>query len=478
MKNLGDLINVAKDPNKIAIVFNNHQYSYGQLNQLVCGISAGLVAKGIKPLDRVAIISTNSVNYIATYLGILKIGGVAVLINAKLPKMQIDYMLEDSKSKLIFTDREVVSELPIINFDHIDSFLSTDNTDVYDPIETDPAVILYTAGSTSIPKGVILSHKHRWIIDIRATGDWSMATRRFLVSAPCYHMNGLSNVEIALAGHATVVLMSQFNARECMHLIQEHKINTITAVPSMLVMILKEQDLLANLDLSSIKEIRMSSAPVSRNLYNSLKSTFSDCMIIVAYGITEVGPGIFTRHPNGHPTPELSVGYPMKNIDYRLVDGVLQIRSPAMMMGYNNIKSIATTEDGYFITNDIFKVDHQGFYYFVGRADDMFVSGGNNIYPRQIEEAIETHPAVISSAVIGLPDEIKGMKPYAFVVVNSSQITDVVLTQHLATRLAPSHLPRKIWILEQMPLLSVNKIDKSKLIEMAKNLSTANSIDI
>ena len=473
MKNLGDLINVAKDPNKIAIIYNNQQYTYGQLHQLVCSISAGLVDQGIKPLDRVAIISSNSINYIATYLGILKIGAVAVLINAKLPKMQIDYMLEDSKSKLIFTDREVISSLPIINLNQINLFASTNLVELYIPVETDPAVILYTAGSTSIPKGVILSHKHRWIIDIRASGDWSMATRRFLVSAPCYHMNGLSNLEIALAGHATIVLMSQFNARESMHLIQEYKINTITAVPSMLVMMLKEHDLLVNLDLSSIKEIRMSSAPVSRNLYNSLKSTFPDCMIIVAYGITEVGPGIFTRHPSGHPTPELSVGYPMKNIDYRLVDGVLQIRSPAMMIGYNNIESKSITEDGYFITNDIFKTDQQGFYYFVGRADDMFVSGGNNIYPRQVEEAIEMHPAVISSAVIGLPDEIKGMKPYAFIVVDSEQVTDITITEHLKTRIAPSHLPRKIWILEQMPLLSVNKIDKTKLIEMAKNLIAA-----
>jgi acyl-CoA synthetase (AMP-forming)/AMP-acid ligase II len=473
MKNLGDLINTEKDPNKIAIVFDNQKYSYGQLNELVCSISAGLVANGIKPLDRVAIISANSVNYIATYLGILKIGGVAVLINAKLPKIQIDYMLEDSKSKLIFTDREVISNTPIVNFNNLDSFVLPDATDLYAPNEGNPAVILYTAGSTSVPKGVMLSHKHRWIIDIRALGDRSMPFRKILVSAPCYHMNGLSNIEIALAGHATLILMSQFDAQKSMHLIQEHKVNTLTAVPSMLVMILKEQELLSTLDLSSIKEIRMSSAPVSRNLYDNLKTRFSNCFINVAYGITEVGPGIFTKHPNGNPTPELSVGYPMKNIDYRLVDGVLQIRSPAMMIGYNNIKSNAITEDGYFITNDIFKIDQQGFYYFVGRADDMFVSGGNNIYPRQVEEVIEMHPAVISSAVIGLPDEIKGTKPYAFVVVNSEQVTDTIINEHLATRLAPSHLPRKIWILDQMPLMSVNKIDKNKLVEMAKNLITS-----
>ena len=465
MKNLGDLIDTTKDLNKVAVIYENTSYTYKQLDTLINSISAGLVARGIQQGDRIAIVASNSVNFIATYLGILKIGAVAVLINCKLPSIQLDYIFNDSNPKLIFTDKELTTALPVVHFDAIDKFLSNDIVPTVDPDETDPAFMLYTSGSTSFPKGVIVPHKHKWLVDLRTIGGRAHLGRT-LVSAPCYHMNGLYNAELSIAGYGTLILMPQFDVASSLELIKRYKVNVLSGVPPMLAMMLDKSQSPKKEDLESVAVIRMSSAPVSQNLYNKIKEYFPTAELFVAYGITEVGPGVFGKHPDGVVTPELSVGYPLEGIDYRLVDGVLQVRSPAMMLKYNSGSTDAFTEDGYFITNDIFKVDQEGFYYFVGRADDMFVSGGNNIYPRQIEEVIETHPAVVSSAVFGVEDPLKGTKPYAFAVLDS-KITEEELIAYLRTQLAPSHIPRRIWLIDQMPMIGSNKIDKSELKERA-----------
>lgn len=459
MYNLGNLIDQSKDLNKVAVICNNQPYSYKQLTQLISGVSAGLVEHGIVPGDRVAIISDNSVNFIATYLGILQVGATAVLINSKLPGEQINYILDDSRAVMIFTDRPLITIITAVHFDNLKQFCLDKQVPV---ITQDPAVILYTSGSTSVPKGVVLSHNHKWIIDSNVAGS-KPATKTILVAAPMYHMNGLSNMETAIAGHATLILMPRFEPVECLKLIEQHKITTITSVPTMLAMMLEKHN---QEDLSSVKEIFMASAPVSQNLFDSVKKLFSNAFVKNAYGITEIGPGVFGRHPT-LPTPELSVGYPRQGIEYKLIDNMLYVRSPAMMLKYNNIES-PLTDDGYFKTNDLFRIDANGFYYFVGRADDMFVSGGNNIYPRQVEIVIESYPDIISAAVVGIADELKGTKPYAFVTTRSA-FNEEDLKEFVLTKLPHSHCPRKFWTLEQMPLTSINKIDKKKLTELAIN---------
>jgi len=237
----------------------------------------------------------------------------------------------------------------------------------------------------------------------------------------------------------------------------------------MLTMMLQEKELIESTDFTHVRHVSMASSPVSKSLFSDLKRIFSNAVIQNAYGITEVSPGMFGRHPS-KPTPDLSVGYPLPGIDYRIVNGILQVRSPSMLLGYNKIITRNLTEDGYFITNDLFNVDQDGFYFFIGRADDMFVSGGNNVYPRQIETILEEHPLVKNSAVVGLDDDIKGVKPYAFIQGN---VSESVIMEYVKTQLPPSHWPRRIWNLDIIPLNSVNKVDKRKLKEVAlANLNT------
>jgi acyl-coenzyme A synthetase/AMP-(fatty) acid ligase len=449
MANLGNLIDLNKNLDKIAIIDSTCSVTYKELHYMANYFAKSLQDKGCRPGDKIAIFGLNSIGYVAAYLGILKLGAVAVLVNVKLPRQQLEYVLIDSGTKLVIQN----PGMPVGEEIEFKSYDSNDN---------DPAIIMYTSGSTNNPKGVVLPHKHKWIVEQKSKLPRA-EQRKAIVAAPLYHMNGLSNIETVICSHATTVLLEKFDSKLFLEKIAEHRVNSITSVPTMLSMILQEKELISNLDLTSVRHIGMASSPVSKSLWQSLKSTFPEAILVNAYGITEVSPGMFGPHPS-LPIPEMSVGYPTPGIDYRIVDGILQVKSPSMFLKYNNVTLDNVTDDGFFITNDLFRVDENGFYYFLGRADDMFVCGGHNIYPRQIESILEEHPLVKSAVVIGLDDVIKGTKPYAFVQGN---VPETVLIEYIKTRLPPNYFPRKIWNINTIPLNSINKVDRQKLKEIA-----------
>ena len=453
-KNLGNLIDLNKNLDKIAIICEDQKITYKALDILSNSVAYSLLKKGIKKGDRVAIISLNSIDYIIMYLGILKLGAVAVLINVKSPQSQIDYILKDSDCKMVLKEIGDL-EIPIgMEF-------------VFDtPIEeNDPAIVLYTSGSTSFPKGVVLSHKRKSVIKNRST----KGTNEFMIllASSLYTSSGLSTAELSINNHSTLILLPKFDAKTFIKKIEEYKINSFAVAPTMLSLIINEKDLLNKTNFDSVKYIVVSGSSFSQKLYDESKEIFKNAQIKNKYGSTEVGSGLFSDHPT-LPTPPMSVGYPNLLNQYRIVNGILEIKSPSMMLKYINEDNKRITEDGFFITNDLFKIDEQGFYYHMGRVDDMFTNGANNIYPRQIETILETHPFIKEAAVIGLEDDIKGMKPYAFVTVYKD-VTEEQIKEHILKQLPPNHCPKKIWTLKEFPLLSINKIDKIRLKEIAKS---------
>jgi acyl-CoA synthetase (AMP-forming)/AMP-acid ligase II len=179
----------------------------------------------------------------------------------------------------------------------------------------------------------------------------------------------------------------------------------------------------------------------------------------------------------------MSVGYPHPAVELRLVDGdnraavegVLEMKSPAVMNGYHNLPEAtrrALTADGFYITGDIFRRDTDGFHYFVGRADDMFVCGGENIYPGQVEKLLERHPAVEQACCVPVPDEIKGMKPVAFVILKAGMQADEDVLKQFALAHAPAYMhPRRVWIVDAFPLAGTNKIDRRIVAAQALELA-------
>ena len=496
-RNLGRVIDRAADPQRVAFIGLDAEggaveLRYGALDARADAIARSLRALGHPPGERIALLGANSMDYVAALLGILRAGLVAVPVNFKLPQALVDFVLKDSGAQRVLCDADrsalVPDDLPrhVFGTPSFEALATAHADDAhcapFDPGADDEAMLLYTSGSTGRPKGVRLSHaSHRWVVEARRIAT-PVDQERLLIAAPLYHMNALALVLLALASHATAVLLPQFTARAYIGAIDRFRCTWLTAVPPMIAMMLREHEALADADLSCVRVVRMGSAPVSPGLLTQIERLLPGARVINAYGTTEGGPVVFRAHPQGLPTPPQAVGVPHPQVDVRLVDaaghevppgeeGELQLRSAGMMLGYHGRPELQPfTPDGYYATGDIFRRDAQGFHTFVGRRDDMFVSGGENLYPGDIEKALERHPAVQQASVIPVPDEIKGTKPVAFVVLRDGAADpgEAALKAFSLQHLATYQHPRRIWCVDALPLAATQKIDRRALADQAQ----------
>jgi long-chain acyl-CoA synthetase len=447
------------------------------------GVARALVERGLQRGDRIALLATNRAEYIAAYYGIMRAGFVAVPVNFKFPRDTIHFIIRGSGAKLVFCDApraaDCPADIPSVTFGvPFEAFLDPGPFDAVTPAQDEPAMFLYTSGSTGTPKGVVLSHQsHIWVVETRLAPG--LDRHRYLIAAPLYHMNALALAKLACAAHATIVLLPQFSAPAYIAAIGKYRCTWLTAVPPMIAMMLRETAALSTADLSSVEFVRMGSAPVSAALMAALHERLPQASVTNAYGTTEAGPVVFGPHPKGLPQPELSVGYPHPLVSLRLVDGgncdaaqgVLEMKCPALMLGYHNRPDAAPplTPDGFYISGDVFRRDADGFHYFVGRTDDMFVSGGENIYPADVERMLERHPDIAQAAVVPIDDDIKGQKPVAFVIKKPGRALDAEAVKRFALANAPAYQhPRFVWFVDELPLASTNKLDRTALHAMAE----------
>jgi long-chain acyl-CoA synthetase len=488
-RNLGALIDRGADSAKPALIDLSgaaaRVVTYGELDALCDAVARGLLKRGLTRGDRVGILAANSTEFLATLYGAQRAGLVAVPVNWRFPPQTVDYVLHNSGARLVLCDEArrsaVPADLPAISFGSTEWQALPDPGPfiAVTPEPAEPALFLYTSGSTGRPKGVVLSHQsHLWVVEQRLAGA-DISQERALVAAPLYHMNGLALAQLASAAHITIILLPQFEARAYLRAIGEHRATWITGVPPMMAMLLQERALLAVTDTSSVRHVRCGSAPVSPALLAAIQAAFPQARFVNGYGTTEAGPVVFGPHPRGIPTPPLSVGCAHPAVQLRLraadgslgAEGVLEQKCPAQMNGYWDRPDLRPplTEDGFYITGDVFRRDAEGFHYVIGRVDDMFISGGENIFPSEVEKVLETHPAVEQSAVLPVPDAIKGTKPVAFVVLRAGIAADeAALRAHVLAH-APAYMhPRRVWFLDALPLMGTNKIDKSVLAAWAR----------
>lgn len=494
--NLGKLIDVAANRGQLAFIgldanLRETACTYGELDNLANAVARGLKKRGYNDGDRIAILAANSVEFIAVILGIMRAGLVAVPINYRFPKELIQFVTTDSGACLLFCDDEHAASVPDsierirltqTGVESLAELIDPGPFDAFSPATNEPALILYTSGSTGRPKGVILSHAaHLWTVQTRLDRE-SLADERVLIAAPLYHMNALALAFLALASRATTVLLWQFSAVSYIRAIDRYRCTWLTAVPPMIAMMLRERHALATADLSSVRVIRMGSAPVSASLLVQISSLLPNARVMNAYGTTESGPVTFAPHPDGRPTPPPALGTAHPKVQLRLRDqkgqigdkGVLEIRSPALMNQYHNRPELTAvfTSDGHYVTGDVFERDEDGFYSFIGRRDDMFVSGGENIYPGEVEAVLERHPAVAQACVVPIEDDIKGHKPVAFVVLRAGQsVTEAEVKAFSLEHMAAYQHPRRIWFVDALPVASTQKIDRKSLKREA-NLRT------
>jgi len=488
--NLGALTSTGRDLDKVAIIDlgagQERRFSYRDFEGQANAVARTLTARGLARGDRVAILSANRFEYLTAVHGTMRAGFVAVPVNFKFPPATIDYIVHDSGAKLVFCDAQrfdsAPKDLPRVRFDGDGSefagFLRPGPFATVAAANGEPAMFLYTSGSTGRPKGVVLSHQsHIWVVETRIAAQ-DMTRHRFLVAAPLYHMNALAMSQLAHAAHATVILLPLFTAQLYLTAIEDYRCTWLTAVPPMIAMMLNDRERLAATDLSSVEFLRMGSAPVSQSLMDAIHRALPKTAVTNAYGTTEGGPVVFGPHPQGLPQPEMSVGCPHPSVQVRIVGeegkpsdvGVLEMKSPAIMNGYHNRPDIVSpiTKDGFYITGDVFRRDENSFHFFVGRTDDMFVSGGENIFPGEVEKMLETHFEIIQACVVPVDDDIKGTKPVAFVVKREGSSLDENSLKAYALANAPAYQhPRSVWFVDSLPLSSTNKLDRNGLRALA-----------
>jgi long-chain acyl-CoA synthetase len=458
------------------------RYSYRDVEQQCDALGRGLLRQGLCPGERVAILAANRAEFLMAFLGTMRAGLVAVPINYKLAPAVVRYVLEDCDARVVICDGPRRPLVPaglrcFVVPDGWHDLLDSGRFTAAEPAPIDPAMFLYTSGSTGRPKGVVLSHRsHLWVLEMRSRTPPAPG-RRTLVAAPLYHMNGLATCQSVLANAGTIVLVPAFTRDSYIDAAARWQVQTLTAVPTMIATMLRTPERLRVGDLASVDSIRVGSAPLTQGLVAQIRKALPGVELTNGYGTTEAGPIVFAPHPEGLSRPDLSPGAAHPEValrlrrDGRIVadEGVLEMRCPAVMNGYHKLPEATRavmTADGFYVTGDVFRRDPDGFFFFAGRADDMFTCGGENIYPGAIETILEAHPAVAQACVVPVPDEVKGDLPVAFVVPRTPVSEDELRRFAIANGPLYAH-PRRIWFLPELPLAGTNKIDRGQLMARA-----------
>jgi len=441
------------DPQKTALIYKEQRMTYAELDVRVQMIANTLLKNGYNGGHKLAIIAKNSINYIALYLACRRTNNIAVMINYKLPTHLQESLIEQSDASRVYRDADLEN-------------IELTAGDISYTCDVDkPCLFLFTSGTTGEPKAVILTNGNRQASTLHIHRvDTFAATNPRIVATPLYHMNGIANVETVLDSGGTLIVMSEFNASEYIKNVIRYRVGRLAIIPSMLSQVVKDPDI-GKYDFGFVRVIITATSPLTQNLYDRAKTVFYNAKVRSRYGLTEFG-NAFGPAPEGLEEPPLSCGYPLKTIDYKIVDGILHLRSNSMSRQYHQM-DISKVVDGWLNTGDRFRMDDSGFYFYLGRADDMYKVGGEQVYPLEIESVLDSLPGILQSCVVMLPDEIKGFKPHAFCV---GEFDETHVKELLLEHLPRFKIPRNIWKIDTMPLAGVGKIDRNLLTEKAKEL--------
>ena len=485
-RNLGDVMGDRRLSDEVAIFSADpeegvREWRCHEIEAGTLAYAALLQRRGIQPGSTVGLFSKNSVHNLMAYQGIMRAGCVCVPVNIRQPAGIIRYICDDAEIRFAFTDETAHSLIP----ESIERVRlgAVETEGAAPPLprvdERSTALILYTSGSTGRPKGVVLSHCSQLsMIDAVTGGTESrlFAGQRGIVVAPMFHMNALVFIASFLKGGGSIVLMPKFDAARFADAIGTYGVRVITGVPTMIAMLHAAWREIGKPVFAQVNTVYIGSAPVTEAIVEQALEMMPNASVLNSYGTTETGGGLFGPHPDGLDRPPTSVGFPGGHVELRLDgDGALFVRAPSMMARYLNLPELTASRlrDGWFNTGDLFERDDNGFFFFKGRADDMFVCSGENIYPGEVEQAIESSPRVVQAAVVPVPDAIRGQMPVAFVVAADGKVSEREVQDHVRANAAPYLYPRRVWFVNALPLASTTKIDRREMMRRAESLIAA-----
>ena len=499
--NLGAFANaaVAARPQSLAVIDLSQPkpawLSYAQVEDCIKQCVSYVGSLGIGRGDRVGMAAPNSLGFIVAQLALMRRGAVPVLINPRLPIDTIRYMIGDADMTHIVADLDDAPGLQSLAIlpglrclfavgdppAGWSRWAPLDHAERSDEVAVmgfdDQAFQAYTAGSTGLPKGIVLTHGGMlWGIEHNQLYWPANAEQRGIVAAPMFHKNAMrGTIKPMMYVGGSFVIQRRFNPASYLAALSDHEVTFCGGVPAMFAEILKLGPDPARL--KHLKVISMGSSTVPKELVARLKAALPHVYVKESYGLTE-GGGPLRADIAGRPTPPGSVGVPAPEYELRLAAarqedgatiGELEIRSPYVAREYYKRPDLneARLSDGWLKTGDVFKVDAQGFYYFVGRSDDMFVCGGENIYPKDVEAVLMTHHAVTDAIVVPLPHETKGFAPAAVVARRlETDVTPGEIQDHCAEN-GPSYaIPRAVIVVDQLPVTAAGKPDRKAAKEM------------
>jgi acyl-CoA synthetase (AMP-forming)/AMP-acid ligase II len=426
---------------RVALVFDGVERTYRELHERVARVAGALAAQGVRPGDRVALLLHNGLEFPETLLACFRLGAIAVPINFRLTPAEIDYIRADCGAAVL-----------------VDGPLDHEPAPQATVDESDPALLCYTSGTTGRPKGAVLSHANlvastrSWIHEMGATADdvW-------LSGQPLFHIGGINGMLpfLTLGAKAVITPTTGFDPANAVRLMEQHAVTMCIFVPT------QWDQITAIPQRTRLRTAMWGAAPASQRTLEALSRTYPGVDIVSAYGQTEMS-GATTLLKGPDATRKMgSVGKPMRDVELELadvVDGVGEIvyRGPLLMRGYWNQPDI----EGWFHSGDLARRDDEGYLYLVDRKKDMIVSGGENIYPAEVERVLREHPAVEDVAVVGAPHERWGETPVAFVVGSAGEAE---LLEHCREHLASYKKPTAIHFVTSLPRNAAGKVLKREL---------------
>ncbi|REF29920.1 long-chain-fatty-acid--CoA ligase [Calidifontibacter indicus] len=489
-------------PDNPAMRFRGETTTWAQLSQRSLQGAAGLAERGVTKGDRVAMLALNHPSFVEALLAINSAGAIAVPINFRLSPPEVDYILRDSTPSAIFVDAMLLPLLRAVpaladvatvivfgeapegagqesDLDYAQFVAAHEPAEIVDVAEDETALIMYTSGTTGRPKGAMLSHQNlqaQAVTVIRAFGMHDESDMGF-ITAPFFHIASLGSIVANLLTGIPFVVhpLGAFNATEVLDAYESEGATVVFNVPQQWDLIcaeprVHERDL-------KLRIISWGAAPASDRTLRAMADAFPDALNVAVFGQTETSPITCVLRGEESLRKQGSVGRPIPTLQYRVVDalmndvaqgevGEIVYRGPTVTKGYWN--KPAETEDafagGWFHSGDLVRQDEEGFVWVVDRKKDMIISGGENIYCAEVENAISEIPSVLEVAVIGRPDDKWGQVPVAYVTVRpGDELTIDQLRSHLDGKLATYKMPKDLVTTDGLPRNAGGKIVKATL---------------
>jgi len=504
------VLNVHKFPDKEAVIYGKTRLTYKQFNERINRLAHALINIGINKGTKVAILSFNCNQFLEAYYALGKIGGVAVPLNFRLHPEELAYMVNHSDAEAFIVGEPFVqmvkdmqkdlpqvrkyisiTEKPVKGMLHYENWIAKYPDD--EPLilieEDDPVFIMYTAGTTGRPKGAVITHKNEvvmWMLggwytftEPNLFGNYKLRDFRSLAAPPIFHLAAFGFCQFNFFGGTTIVLPEEvFDPAYIMRTIQEEKINAIVLIPAMANFLFLLPDL-DKYDTSSLQIWLSGGAILPTETRRLIQENFPSVRIIDLFGQTEMSPlvtGLLSSESKGR---ETSVGRVLPFIDMRIVDdndnevpvgtiGEAVYRGPTVMKEYyKNPKATAEAmRGGWFHSGDLVRRDAEGYVYVVDRKKDMIISGGENVYPAEIEEVLYKHPKILECAVLGVHDEKWGESIKAVVVCKpGEQLSEQEVIDYCKSHLASYKKPRSVDFVESLPRSALGKVLKRVLRE-------------